>query len=95
LFNDKVDKDTYKSQRLKEQVACLPSKKGFIANIALVDMHLLIKKLISRVHYVQPIESKKLNINDIIKAFNKKDICNTKFINFACQLKDDKLNDKK
>jgi hypothetical protein len=78
-----------------EQVARLPSKKGFIANIALVDMHSLIEKLISRVYYVQPIKFKELNVNDMVEALNKKDIRGTKFINLACQLRDDKLNDKK
>ncbi len=92
-FDNEVDKDTCKSQHLLEQVACSPSKKGFIANIALVDMHSLIEKLISRVYYVQPTEFEKPNVNNIVEAFNKKDVCDTKFINLACQLRDDKLDD--
>jgi hypothetical protein len=90
--DDEVDEDIRKSQRLKEQIAHSPSKKGSIANIALVDMHSLIEKLISRVHFVQPTESEKLNINDMVEAFSEKDVRGTKFINLARQLRDDKLD---
>jgi Rod binding domain-containing protein len=76
---------------LKEQLACSLSKKGSITNTALVDM--LIKKLISRVHYVQPTESKEFNVNDMVEAFNKKDVRSTKFINLVRQLRDDELDD--
>jgi hypothetical protein len=79
---------------LKEQIARSPSKKGFIANTALVDMHLLIEKLISRVHFVQPIESKEPNVNDMVEALSKKDVHGTKFINLARQLRDDELDNK-
>jgi hypothetical protein len=82
-------------QRLLEQVTYLPSKKGFIANIILVDMHLLIEKLISRVYYIRPIEFEKLNVNNIVEAFSEKDVHSTKFINLACQLRDNKLDDEK
>ncbi len=94
-LNDEIDEDICKLKRLKEQIACLPNKKGFIANIALVDMHSLIEKLISRVHYMQPTKFKELNVNDMIEAFNKKDIYSTKFINLACQFRDNELDNKK
>ncbi len=68
---------------MKEQIACSPSKKGFIANIALIDMHSLIEKLISRVHYIQPTEFEKLNVNDMVEAFSEKDVHGTKFVNLA------------
>jgi deoxycytidylate deaminase len=58
-------------------------------------MHLLIEKLINRVYYVQPTESEEPNINDMVEAFNKKDICSTKFINLAHQLRDNELDDEK
>jgi hypothetical protein len=58
-------------------------------------MHLLIEKLISRVHYVQPTEFKELNVNNMVEAFSKKDVYITKFINLVCQLKNDELDDKK
>jgi hypothetical protein len=44
---------------------------------------------------VQSTKFKKFNINDMVKAFNKKDICSIKFINLARQLRDNKLNDEK
>ncbi len=69
--DDEVDEDICKSQRLKEQIACSPSKKGSIANIALVDMHLLIEKLISRVYFVQPTESEEPNVNNMVEALSK------------------------
>jgi hypothetical protein len=78
---------------LKEQIACSLSKKGSIANIALVDMHSLIEKLISRVHFVQPTESKELNVNDMVEALSEKDVRGTKFINLARQLRDNELDD--
>jgi hypothetical protein len=55
-------------------------------------MHSLIEKLISRVYFVQPTESKELNVNDIVEAFSEKDVCGTKFINLARQLRDDELD---
>jgi hypothetical protein len=58
-------------------------------------MHLLIKRLISRVYYVQPTESKELNVNNMVEALSKKDICSTKFINLTRQLRDNKLDDEK
>ncbi len=91
--DDEVDEDIHKSQRLKEQIACSPSKKGFIANTALVDMHSLIEKLISRVHFVQPTESEEPNVNNMVEALSEKDIRSTKFINLARQLRDDELDD--
>jgi hypothetical protein len=91
--NDEVDENIHKSQRLKEQIACSPSKKGSIANTALVDMHLLIEKLINRVHFVQPTEFEEPNVNDIVEALSEKDVCGTKFINLARQLRDNELDD--
>jgi hypothetical protein len=58
-------------------------------------MHLLIKKLINKVYYIQPTKSEKLNINDIVEAFNQKDVYNIKFINLAYQLKNNELDNKK
>ncbi len=67
LFNNEINKNIHKLQCLKEQITCSPSKKGFITNIALVDIHLLIEKLINKVHYMQPIKSEELNVNDIVE----------------------------
>ncbi len=76
---------------MKEQITRLPSKKGFIANTALVDMHSLIEKLI-RVHFVQPTEFEEPNVNDMVEALSEKDVRGTKFINLARQLRDDELD---
>jgi hypothetical protein len=86
-------KDSFSSNN--KQLQSLPSKKGFIVNIALVNMHSFIEKLISKVYYVQPTESEKLNINDMVEALSKKDVRSTKFINLARQLKDNELDDEK
>ncbi len=78
---------------MKEQIARSPSKKGSIANTALVDMHSLIEKLISKVHFVQPTKSEEPNVNDMVEALSEKDVRGTKFINLARQLRDDELDD--
>jgi hypothetical protein len=44
---------------------------------------------------MQLTEFKKFNVNDIVETLSKKDIYSITFINFAYQLRNDELDDKK
>ncbi len=87
------DDEERKSQRLQDKVLKAPKTSAVnLANTALIDMQSFVDKLITKVHFVRPIEHSEED-EDMVEALSEHDLQGEKFLELAASLKENRLSD--